>query len=57
MEQLLTPIEVARHLRVSKRTVDRLVARGSLPSPICVGGQRRWRTSDIERWLSAPQES
>ena len=49
---LLTVAEVAEHLRVSSRTVHRLIAAKSLPA--CrVGRSVRIRRVDLERFLDA----
>jgi len=42
---------VATMLGVSIRTVRRLADNGRLPSPIAIGGCRRWLIADIENWL------
>ena len=47
----LTRKEVAEHLRVSVRTVDRMIASGQLPVRRVLGGVRFLR-SDIEDYLS-----
>ena len=46
----LTRKEVAEHLRVSVRTVDRMIASGQLPVRRVLGGVRFLR-SDIEDYL------
>lgn len=48
---LLTADEVASILRVSTRTVDR-IAGTSIPAPLRVGGQRRWRADALAAFLS-----
>ncbi len=49
---LLTIQDLAAMLKMSKRTVERRVADGSLPKPITIGPRiLRWRTNDIEKWL------
>lgn len=50
--QLLTKQDVARHLRVDPRTVERMVERGEFPHPIHVSPNRiRWRPSDVDDHL------
>ena len=44
---LLTLEQVAKRLRVSKRTVLRYVEKGRLPSPSGTGHARRWRVRDL----------
>ena len=52
---LLGVSEVARALRVSKRTVQRMVKRGTLPEPIRLSSQTaRWRASAIRALLEHP---
>ena len=49
---LLTLDDVATHLKLAPRTVQRMVASGEFPSPIPVSsGRSRWRWSDIDAWL------
>jgi excisionase family DNA binding protein len=50
-EPWLTKREVARKLRVSTRTIERL----RLPA-IRVGGQNRYRMSEVDRALGGPEE-
>jgi len=52
---LLTVAEVAALLRVSRRTVERMVSRGDLPFlalPLRRGGLR-FRRDEIEKFLTA----
>lgn len=48
---LLTAKEVAGTLRVSVRTVWRLVSGRTFPKPVSVGRCKRWKLSEIERYL------
>ena len=49
---LLTPIEVARAVRLGLRTVQRMVAAGTFVQPVMVNPRRpRWRLEDIQEWL------
>ena len=52
MEQtdVLTPIEAAAFLRVSRKTLSRLTLRGDVPHAQ-VGGQYRYLKSDLAAWL------
>lgn len=43
--------EVASALKVSRATVDRLQARGTLPGKVKVGGQVRYVRQVIDQWL------
>jgi len=51
--ELLSIEEVAGLLKITKRTVYRLINAGDLPGPDLVLGKRspRWRRSTIENWL------
>ena len=55
MEQLLTIQQVAGYLKISSRTVRRLVERRAMP---CVrfGRVLRFREQDIARWIEARKE-
>jgi excisionase family DNA binding protein len=44
--RLLTPTEAARFLGISKRTLNRLVARG-IVAVVRLGGSRRFTMSDL----------
>jgi len=44
--------DVARMLRVTPRTVDRLAARGEIPSATKVGGSKLWPRSAVDTFLS-----
>ena len=48
---LLSAAELATTLRLSKRTLWRLLAAKILIPPIRVGGSVRWRISDVRRWI------
>lgn len=50
-DRLLTVDEVAEWLQVAVRTIYAWRVRGVGPPAIRVGGQLRFRRSDIERWL------
>jgi excisionase family DNA binding protein len=50
-EALLELRDLARLLKVSTRTVTRLVARGELPPPLRLGRLRRWRPADLRPLL------
>ena len=53
-EELITATEIAHMLRVSRRTVDRLVQAGHLPRPIKFNRKlARWRASDIRKFLAS----
>jgi len=54
-DELLTVQELARRLRVSVRTVRRMVAEGRTPEPVRLAGTGRgalrFRASDIAAWI------
>jgi predicted DNA-binding transcriptional regulator AlpA len=50
---LVSALQVAELLAVSCRTVWRLDSGGRLPRPVKIGGQTRWRRSEIENWIAA----
>ncbi len=49
---LLNRNDVARELRCSTKSVNRLIARGGLPVPVQVGQRKRWRRDDLVRWIA-----
>lgn len=51
--QLLSAQSLARRLEISVRTLWRLRSAGKLPKPVKLGGNVRWRTNDIDEWISA----
>ena len=49
---LLTVVELAKFLKLDRRTVERMVKAGDCPAPIRISPSRtRWRQSDIDAWL------
>ncbi len=50
---LLSAQDLAGMMRVSTRTVWRLLSGGKLPQPIRIGGSVRWRRPDVEDWVRA----
>lgn len=50
--ELLTPADLCAALKVSRRTLARLVACG-LPPAVTVQSRRRYRLPDVEAWLRA----
>ncbi len=55
LKSLLSIRDVARTLSISVRTLETLLAEGKLPSPIWVGGQRRWHPDTIAAFLRSRQ--
>ena len=50
-EEILTIREVADYLKVTERTLYRLVQDGEVPG-FKVGGSWRFRRGDLERWIT-----
>ena len=51
---LMTADEVADHLQIDIRTLQRLVHEGAVPAPLRIGGRiPRWRREDVDAWLAA----
>ena len=53
LEPLLTRTDLQQLLRLSGRTIGRLIVSGGLPSPIRVGQSHRWRVSDIQQFITS----
>ena len=49
---LMTVFEVAKVLRISTRSIWRLVTSSKLVEPIRIGGSIRWRRADLQDWIS-----
>ena len=52
LPELLTIRELARALKLSPRSIWRLVRNRQLPSPIRIGGSIRWRVVDVSQWIA-----
>lgn len=50
-EQLLTPSEVAAMFRVNPKTVTRWARAGKISAIRTLGGHRRFRASEIKKYL------
>jgi excisionase family DNA binding protein len=50
-DRLLTRDELSRMLKLSKRTISRMIATRKLPPPIRLGHSVRWREADISAWI------
>jgi len=46
---------LARRLDVSPGYIEQLVRRGCIPPPVKVGDARRFRWSDVDKWLLGVQ--
>ena len=53
--ELVTTREVLRYLRVTPRTVYRLIRDGDLPA-VRMGGRWRFRRTDLEAWLERQRQ-
>lgn len=51
LPELLTIRELARVLKLSPRSIWRLVKNHQLPAPVRIGGSIRWRADDITHWI------
>ena len=53
MDALLNIDDVAGRLRLSKRSIWKLVAVGKLPKPVKVLAASRWKKTDIDAFIVA----
>lgn len=53
MQPMLTIEELAEALRVSTRTIYRMIDNGELPFAIKVQGSWRFREEDVKQWLES----
>ena len=56
-EQLLTPSEVAAMFRVNPKTVTRWARAGKISAIRTLGGHRRFRESEIRKFLEQVDEA
>jgi excisionase family DNA binding protein len=56
-EQLLTPSEVAAMFRVNPKTVTRWARAGKISAIRTLGGHRRFKASEIRKFLDQVDES
>ena len=56
-EQLLTPSEVAAMFRVNPKTVTRWARAGKISAIRTLGGHRRFRASEIQKFLDQVDEA
>jgi len=54
--ELLTPSEVAVMFRVNPKTVTRWARAGRISAIRTIGGHRRFRASEIQRFLDEAQD-
>ena len=55
--KLLTVNDVAKLLKLSTRSVWRLVKAKTIVKPIRIGGAIRWRPSDVATWIASIPQS
>ncbi len=55
--KLLTVNDVAKLLKLSTRSVWRLVHANTIVKPIRIGGSIRWRPSDVATWIASIPQS
>ncbi|WP_156514231.1 helix-turn-helix domain-containing protein [Planctomyces sp. SH-PL14] len=55
--ELLDIKAVSLLLRVSQRHISTLVSKHEFPKPIKLGNSSRWRSTDIQAFLSRPPEA
>jgi len=48
---LISVGELAMILKVSQRSIWRLLSAGKMIEPIRIGGAVRWRFSEVKRWI------
>ncbi len=51
LPSLLSADEVAKVLGVASRTLWRLKSKRAIPMPVKFGGNVRWRSKDLQKWL------
>ena len=56
-EELLTPSEVAAMFRVNPKTVTRWARAGKISAIRTLGGHRRFRASEIQKFLEQTDEA
>jgi excisionase family DNA binding protein len=49
--ELLTRQELCSRLKLSKRTISRLLSCGKLPPAVRLGHSVRWRADEIDQWI------
>jgi predicted DNA-binding transcriptional regulator AlpA len=54
---LLTPDQLADLLQIDRRTLRRFEIAGVIPRAISLGGAKRWRRAEVERFLNKAKES
>lgn len=52
-DSLLTIQDLAKHLQVDTRTIQRLLVKGECPRPFVIGNLKRWRWATVKEWIKA----
>lgn len=55
-EQLMTYEDVARYTQFSVETLRNWVYLGKGPASYSIGGRRRFRRQDVEKWLESRRD-
>ena len=56
MDDLLTPEDLMKFFKVSRKTVDNWVRDGALPKPIKMGRRIFWKRSEIEAYIESQRK-
>ena len=48
----LTPDDLAKMLKISERTLWRLLSAHKIPEPVRIGGSTRWRLAEVQEWIA-----
>ena len=56
MDELLTPEDLLKLFKVSRKTIDNWVADGVLPKPIKMGRRIFWKRSEIDAYLESSRK-
>jgi excisionase family DNA binding protein len=54
-EEILTPIELAKYLRVRRNTIYRLLRENKIPA-FRVGSEWRFSSRQIDQWINSQQK-
>lgn len=55
-ELLLNKEETYKIIKVSSRTLDKMVANGEFPKPVKIGSRVLWRMKDVSTWIDGLAE-
>jgi predicted DNA-binding transcriptional regulator AlpA len=57
LPELLDTDDLVRLLKVSEKTIRRMVLRKQFPKPLKIGGQNRWHPDDVAQAIEAHRRS